>query len=117
MVSRDVGELHLSENQMQALRDQIAGALSSPKNGNTWSNFSWSTVGFPNKGRITCADPSIQTRETGTFLLRVSVDNPGRILRRTSTCVRVKGGVRPKAVLVPQRAVSRYPGGTSLVGR
>ena len=62
---------------------------------------------FPRQGRITFADTSYNP-QTGTFLLRVSVDNPEGILRPNQYVrVRLKGAVRPKAVLVPQRAVQQ----------
>ena len=99
----------LSENQMQALRDQVAkGLYRPPKNGNYLVEIVLvdGTI-FPHKGRITFADPSYNA-QTGTFLLRVSVDNPDGILRPNQYVrVRVKGGVRPKAMLVPQRAVQQ----------
>ena len=99
----------LSENQMQALRDQIAkGLYRPPKTGNYLVEIVLVDGSvFPNKGRITFADPSYNA-QTGTFLLRVSVDNPDGILRPNQYVrVRVKGGVRPKAMLVPQRAVQQ----------
>ncbi len=99
----------LSENQMQALRDQIAkGKYRPPKDMRYEVEIVLvdGTV-FPHKGRITFADPSYNA-QTGTFLLRVSVDNPDGILRPNQYVrVRVKGGVRPKAVLVPQRSVQQ----------
>lgn len=68
---------------------------------------------YPEVGRITFADASL-SEETGTFLLRAELPNPPRKdsgLRqlRPGQFVRVnlKGGVRPNAVLVPQRAVQQ----------
>jgi len=68
---------------------------------------------FPEVGRITFADASL-SEETGTFLLRAELPNPpsedlefsqlrpGQFVR-----VNLKGGIRPNAVLVPQRAVQQ----------
>lgn len=99
----------LSENEMQQLRDQIArGLYRPPKNSSYVAEIVLvdGTV-FPHKGRITFADPSYNA-QTGTFLIRVTVENPDGILRPNQYVrVRIKGAVRPKAVLVPQRAVQQ----------
>jgi membrane fusion protein (multidrug efflux system) len=60
---------------------------------------------YPETGRIFFRDANYST-ETGTFLLRATFANsdqslrPGQFVR-----VRVKGAIRPDAVLVPQQAV------------
>jgi membrane fusion protein (multidrug efflux system) len=62
---------------------------------------------FPQKGRITFKAP-IYNPTTGTFLIRVTLDNPAGILRPNQYVqARVKGAVRPGAMLVPQRAVQQ----------
>jgi len=62
---------------------------------------------FPQKGRITFKAP-IYNPTTGTFLIRVTLDNPAGILRPNQYVqARVNGAVRPKAILVPQRAVQQ----------
>jgi membrane fusion protein (multidrug efflux system) len=62
---------------------------------------------FPHKGRITFADPSYNS-QTGTFLIRASVDNPKGVLRPNQYVrTRLQGAVRPNAILVPQRAVQQ----------
>ena len=62
---------------------------------------------FPHRGRITFAEPSYNP-QTGTFLIRASVENPDGILRPNQYVrARLMGAVRPKAVLVPQRAVQQ----------
>ena len=68
---------------------------------------------YPEVGRITFADASL-SEETGTFLLRAELPNPTRRnfgLRQLRpgqfVRVRLKGGVRPNAILVPQRAVQQ----------
>ena len=48
------------------------------------------------------------TPQTGTFLLRASVDNPDGVLRPNQYVrARLKGAIRPNAILVPQRAVQQ----------
>jgi membrane fusion protein (multidrug efflux system) len=62
---------------------------------------------FPFTGKITFADPSYNP-QTGTFLIRATVDNPKGVLRPNQYVrARLKGGVRPIAILVPQRAVQQ----------
>ena len=62
---------------------------------------------YPHKGELTFADASI-SEETGTFLLRAQVANPKKMLR-PGQFVRawIEGGIRPAAILVPQRAVQQ----------
>ena len=62
---------------------------------------------YPHKGQVTFADASI-SGETGTFLLRAQVANPKKLLR-PGQFVRtwIEGGIRPGAILVPQRAVQQ----------
>jgi membrane fusion protein (multidrug efflux system) len=60
---------------------------------------------FPSRGHINFANPAFST-QTGTFLVRASFENPKGMLRPGQFVrARVSGAVRPKAVLVPQRAV------------
>lgn len=62
---------------------------------------------FPFTGKITFADPSYNA-QTGTFLIRATVDNPKGVLRPNQYVrARLKGGVRPNAILLPQRAVQQ----------
>lgn len=62
---------------------------------------------FPFTGKITFADPNYNA-QTGTFLIRATVDNPKGVLRPNQYVrARLKGGVRPNAILVPQRAVQQ----------
>jgi len=62
---------------------------------------------FPFKGKITFADPSYNP-QTGTFLIRATVDNPKGVLRPNQYVrARLKGAVRPDAILLPQRAVQQ----------
>jgi len=60
---------------------------------------------YPQKGHLIFADPSF-SKETGTFLIKATMDNakgilkPGQFVR-----VRLRGAVRPKAIVAPRRAV------------
>jgi membrane fusion protein (multidrug efflux system) len=97
----------VSENEMQAVRELVRqGRMRTPADGNfTVEVLLVDGTLFPHKGRITFAAPSFNA-ETGTFLLRASVDNPDGILRPNAYVrVRLTGAVRPDAILVPQRAV------------
>jgi multidrug efflux pump subunit AcrA (membrane-fusion protein) len=62
---------------------------------------------YPFIGRMTFAEPSYNT-QTGTFLVRATVNNPEGILRPNQYVrARLKGAIRPQAILVPQRAVQQ----------
>ena len=62
---------------------------------------------FPEKGRITFADAEYN-QQTGTFMVRATFPNPGGILRPGQFVrAHVLGAMRPKAILVPQRAVQQ----------
>jgi membrane fusion protein (multidrug efflux system) len=99
----------LSENEVHALRQQIAtGRLRPPKDG-LYDVEVILVDGslFPHKGRITFAAPSFSA-ETGTFLVRASVLNPDGVLRPNAYVrARVSGAVRPNAIVVPQRALQQ----------
>ncbi len=99
----------LSENELAKYRDEIAkGQLRPPVD----HNYEVEVVLvdgslFPHTGRITYAAPSYNS-QTGTFQIRASVANPDGVLRPNQFVrVRVKGAVRPNAILVPQRAVQQ----------
>jgi len=99
----------LSENEMQKLRVQVAKGLLRPPENNRYVVEVVLVDGsvFPHTGRITFADPSYNP-QTGTFLVRASVDNPRGVLRPNQYVrVRLKGATRPDAILVPQRAVQQ----------
>jgi len=99
----------ISENEMQKYRDQIAqGLLIAPKN-NDYAVDIILVDGsvYPYKGHMTFAEPSYDA-QTGTFLVRASVQNPDGILRPNQFVrARLNGAVRPRAILVPQRAVQQ----------
>lgn len=99
----------ISENELLSFRDQVAkGLIAAPKD----RNFSVEIVlvdgaTFPQTGRITYADPSFNS-QTGTFMLRATFANPKSTLRPNQFVrARLKGALRPKAVLVPQTAVQQ----------
>lgn len=99
----------LSENEMHAFNEQVAqGQLRPPADGKFVVEILLVDGSlFPHKGRITFAAPSFNA-QTGTFLLRASVDNPDGVLRPNAYVrARLTGAVRPGAILVPQRAVQQ----------
>jgi membrane fusion protein, multidrug efflux system len=60
---------------------------------------------YPYRGLITFGDADFN-QQTGTYFLRATLKNPDAALRPGQFVrVRVEGAVRPKAILVPQRAV------------
>lgn len=62
---------------------------------------------FPHIGHITFAEPYFN-QNTGTFLIRASVDNPDKGLRPNQFVrVDVDGASRPHAILIPQKAVQQ----------
>lgn len=99
----------LSENEFKAHRDQVARGLIRPPRDQNYEVEIVLVDGsiFPHAGRITFADPSFNP-QTGTFLIRASVNNPKGMLRPNQYVrARMKGAIRPNAILVPQRAVQQ----------
>ncbi|QCP52637.1 efflux RND transporter periplasmic adaptor subunit [Trinickia violacea] len=97
----------ISENELLHFQDEIsAGKLIFPPH----SEFVVSVeladgTEFPQHGTISFANPAFNT-ETGTFLVRAVLANPQGTLRPGQFVrARVSGAIRPKAILVPQRAV------------
>ena len=99
----------ISENEMQRIRNQVQqGQIRLPENNQFVVEIELvdGTL-FPYKGKITFADPSYNS-QTGTFLIRASVDNPKGVLRPNQYVrTRLSGAIRPNAILVPQRAVQQ----------
>ncbi len=97
----------VSENDMLKTRtEQSAGLLRLPAN-DEWEVEVVLANGsvFPRRGRITFANADYNT-QTGTFLLRATVPNPGAVLRPGQFVrARILGALRPNAILVPQDAV------------
>jgi membrane fusion protein, multidrug efflux system len=99
----------LSENEFQRTQNDIkAGRLQLPPDGDlTVEVVQPDGSLFPYTGRITFADPSYNT-QTGTFLIRATVDNPQGTLRPNQYVrARLRGAKRLNAILVPQRAVQQ----------
>lgn len=99
----------LSENEYQRFENDIkAGRLVLPPNREMVVEIEQVDGSvFPFTGRITFADPSYNS-QTGTFLIRATVDNPKGVLRPNQFVrARLKGAQRPNAILVPQRAVQQ----------
>ncbi|MBW2485227.1 MAG: hypothetical protein JRF05_07710, partial [Deltaproteobacteria bacterium] len=125
-------EFSVSENQILKSRQQAeSGIIKHPEDGNYEVEIILADGSvFPNRGKIAFADASL-SEETGTFLIRAEVKNtsiddktndliqdearnvsdvgdpnemlrPGQFVR-----ARLHGMVRPKAILVPQRAVQQ----------
>jgi membrane fusion protein (multidrug efflux system) len=103
----------ISDNQMQKILNQVAKKLlRTPKNGEYRVEvlLAGGSI-FPHTGRITFTDPTYDA-QTGTFLVRASIDNPeGQLCANQYVRTRVKGAIRPDAILVPQRAVQQGPKG------
>ena len=99
----------ISENEMERIRSEAkSGLIRLPENRSFIVEIELVDGSiFPNRGRITFADPSYNP-QTGTFLIRASVDNPDGILRPNQYVrTRLIGAVRPNSILVPQRAVQQ----------
>ncbi len=99
----------ISENEMQRIRGEVKSGLMRLPDSKSFLVEIELVDGsiFPFKGRITFADPSYNP-QTGTFLIRASVDNPEGVLRPNQYVrTRLIGAVRPNSILVPQRAVQQ----------
>jgi membrane fusion protein (multidrug efflux system) len=99
----------ISENDRLRYRDQIARKLLIEPKDKAYTVEVVLADGsiYPESGKVTFADPSFNA-STGTFLIRATVENPDRLLRPNQYVrIRLKGAVRPNAILVPQRAVQQ----------
>jgi membrane fusion protein (multidrug efflux system) len=99
----------LSENEIKSYRDQVEKGQIRPPAGENYAIEIVQVDGsvFPQTGRITFADPAFNP-QTGTFLIRASFTNPKGVLRPNQYVrARIKGAVRPNAILVPQRAIQQ----------
>jgi membrane fusion protein, multidrug efflux system len=99
----------MSENDVLKYRGQAGrGQLIVPKQG-AWEVEVLLGDGsiYPHKGRITFADAEYNP-QTGTFLVRSTMPNPQGVLRPGQFVrAHVLGAMRPKGILVPQRAVQQ----------
>jgi membrane fusion protein (multidrug efflux system) len=99
----------VSENEMERIRNEVrSGQLKLPEGGRFVVEVEMVDGNlFPYTGAITFADPSYNP-STGTFLLRATVNNPAGALRPNQYVrVRLKGAIRPNAIVIPQRAVQQ----------
>ena len=102
-------DFSVSENKiLQDRKEMKVGALQVPANqAYTVEIVLADGTVFPQRGRITFADAAF-SKETGTFLVRATLPNPGGVLRPGQFVqVRLLGATRPKAILVPQQAVQQ----------
>ena len=107
VISPSYVNFSLSENDRLKFYDQMAkGLLREPKDKNYTAEIVLADGSiYPHTGKVTFANPMFNA-QTGTFLIRVTVDNPDNWLRPNEFVrVRVKGAVRPNAILTPQRSV------------
>lgn len=102
-------EFSVSENQILRTRQESErGALRLPDDSayEVEIVLADGTV-YPHTGQITFADASL-SEETGTFLIRADVANPEHTLRPGMFVrARLKGAIRPDAIVVPIRAVQQ----------
>ena len=99
----------VSENELERIRNEVrSGQLRLPEGGRFVVEVEMVDGSlFPYTGQITFADPSYNAT-TGTFLLRATVNNPAGVLRPNQYVrVRVRGSIRPNAIVIPQRAVQQ----------
>ena len=97
----------LSEDEFLKIRqEQKSGQLQTPEAGEQVVELVLTDGSvYPETGRIFFRDANYNT-ETGTFLIRATFSNPDGALRPGQFVrVRVKGSIRPNAILVPQQAV------------
>lgn len=102
-------EFSLSENQILKQQQQVREGLLIPPEDQNYEVQVVLADGstYPHTGRITFADASL-SEETGTFLIRAELPNPDMQLRPGQFVrARIIGAMRPKAILLPQRAVQQ----------
>ena len=102
-------EFSISENQIFRQRaNQKSGLVKSPEGEAFEVEIEMADHSiYPHRGQITFADASL-SEETGTFLIRAELPNPGMQLRPGQFVrAHIHGSVRPGAILVPQRAVQQ----------
>lgn len=99
----------LSENQIQSFDDQVKqGLVVMPASGQLDVKvIQMNGQTYPYTGKITFTEPYFNP-QTGTFLIRASVENPEGYLRPNQYVrAKIEGLIRPNAILVPQRAVQQ----------
>lgn len=99
----------ISENQLLDFTNQMAKKKLIPPTNKEYVVKVIQSDGsvFSHDGKITFLEPYFNS-DTGTFLIRATVDNPEGVLKPNQyVTARVEGAIRPKAVLVPQKAVQQ----------
>jgi len=97
----------LSENELFKYRTSVEKGQIRPPADNSYVVEAVLADGsvFPQKGRIIFKDAEFN-QKTGTYLIRATLPNPEATLKPGQFArARLTGGVRPNAVLLPQRAV------------
>jgi len=97
----------LSENQYLGSLDDIKkGTLRFPPAGKFLVELVLADGSiYPHQGHLIFADPSF-SKETGTFLIKATMENPKGILKPGQFVrVRLIGASRPNAIVAPRRAV------------
>ncbi len=99
----------ISENELNKYRNQAKKGLLRPAKDGNYEVQVILVDGsvFPHSGRITFATPSYNA-QTGTFMIRATINNPDGILRPNQYVqARIRGASRPNSILVPQQAVQQ----------
>ncbi|MGB5289995.1 MAG: efflux RND transporter periplasmic adaptor subunit [Lysobacterales bacterium] len=107
-------EFSISENQLfQSRAVRTSGLVKAPRDEEYEVEIEMADQSiYPHRGKITFADASL-SEETGTFLIRAEIPNPEKMLRPGQFVrARLHGGLRPQAILVPQRAVQQAAQGS-----
>jgi membrane fusion protein (multidrug efflux system) len=103
----------LSENQrLRIAREAASGSLKLPADGNLGVEVVLADgTTYAHKGKVNFSDARVDT-STGTIDARAEFANPDRLLMPGQFVrVKVNGAQRPRAILVPQRAVLDGPSG------
>jgi len=103
----------VSQNQLAKIKDEMARKHITPPPGQVFEVELVLPGGalYPEKGRISFADPSF-SQETGSFLVRAVLPNPNKALMPGMfVTARVKGGTRTNAIIVPQLSVQQGANG------
>jgi membrane fusion protein (multidrug efflux system) len=103
----------VSQNQMAKVKDETARGLMTSPPGKVFEVELVLPGGalYPEKGRISFADPSF-SQETGSFLVRAVLPNPRKeLMPGMFVTAKVTGGTRTNAIIVPQLAVQQGANG------
>jgi membrane fusion protein (multidrug efflux system) len=103
----------LSENQrLRIAREAASGSLKLPADGNLGVEVVLADgTTYAHKGKVNFSDARVDT-STGTIDARAEFANPDRLLMPGQFVrVKVNGAQRPRAIVVPQRAVLDGPSG------